>query len=188
MLKTIPLTTTLLLITAILISGACTSSKGTDEPTQMPTRTVTDTTIDLAGFYESTVHGFSIHYPPEWDTESGGTGQAIFTIHNPGNSCVIQVFIESEWQTSSLDKLADTAFDDIRQKLTAFNLLFERKIQLGDTMATVKQACGQADRSKVRHGGKKVKLYYFADNKKVKYELKFKRDQLKEIEVEYMND
>ncbi len=122
----------LLLIMLALSSGACTSSSGTDEPTQTPTRTITDTTAELAGFYESTVHGFSIHYPPEWDTEAGGTGQAAFTIHNSSNSCVIQIFVETEWQTSSLDELADTAINDIKQKLTTFNLLSENEIQFGD--------------------------------------------------------
>lgn len=124
----------LLLVTLVLTCGACSSSSDTDKPKKPSTRATT-ITEELAGFYESIVHGFSIHYPQEWDTETTGTGEAVFTIHNPSSSCVVQIFFESQWQTSSVDELADTAINDIKQKLTAFNLLSENSIQLGDTDA-----------------------------------------------------
>ena len=124
-------TVVLLLVTLVLTGGACSSGSDTDKPKQQPTRTTT-ITEELTGLYESSVHGFSIHYPPDWDTETNGTGEAVFTIHNPSSSCVVQIFFESQWQTSSVDELADTAINDIKQKLTAFNLSSENSIQLGD--------------------------------------------------------
>lgn len=121
-----------LLAIVLALGTSCTSSSKT-EGTQIPTAPDTyEATSDLLGFYENNIHGFSIHYPQEWETQKNGTGQAVFTINNPGNSCVVQVFVESQWQSSSANDLADTAFNDITQKLIAFDIVSEGKINLGD--------------------------------------------------------
>lgn len=56
-----------------------------------------------------------------------------------------------------------------------------KRIKVGDSLRKVQRLCGQA--SKVKTGGRKVKLYYMDPRKSTKFKLKFRNNILSKIET-----
>ena len=134
MLKKIVFVPVIMLMALTLIwSGACIS--GSDEQ-ETPEPPLIPSLSQLDGFYEDTVYGFSMHYPLLWAAEEGGLGEAAFTTRNPGDSCVVQVFVEELSEQMSIEEYSASAIRSMQSKLVNFQLLAESRVQLGDEIGS----------------------------------------------------
>ncbi len=114
----------------VMISGsACISQSSQDEEPQVPIIPIVPW---LEGTYQNSTYGFSVNYPSDWKLQADGTAEPVITIHNGGNSCVVQIFVERLTLPISLEQYSSDVIQEMQGKLTGFTLLSQREVILGN--------------------------------------------------------